>query len=68
MDAGFPYSPSEAIHTAVEILTFQKRAEAVWSEKERWAFIDWRDQPASRRCSSGSRGRAQGRASRAVQG
>lgn len=27
--------------TVIETPTFQKQAEALWREAERWAFIDW---------------------------
>lgn len=41
MNTGFPYNPSDTLRTVIETPTFQKQAEKVWSEEERWVFIDW---------------------------
>jgi hypothetical protein len=34
-----PYNPS--VRTVIETPTFQKQAEKLWTQDERWAFIDW---------------------------
>jgi hypothetical protein len=35
----FPYN--NAVRTVIETPTFQKQAEKLWTEDERFAFIDW---------------------------